>query len=595
MMEKDKDITGYTTFGIPVKAAWFAEYTSEKELLRLSRTQEFIENEVLHIGGGSNLLFTEDFNGLVLHSRIMGMRRYDKDSETVYAIVGAGEKWTDFVEWCLDEGLAGVENLSGIPGEVGASPVQNVGAYGVEAKDVIQNVEVFDAMTRQTKTFTNEECRFGYRDSRFKHEWKGRYYVLRVSFRLRPSLEAKNIEYGTLKHLADKLGHTPDIREVAREVVALRDSKLPNPGIMGSAGSFFKNPVVSRFFLQDEMLRTNPDIPYYEISGNPGMVKVPAGWLIEHSGLKGKTVGGAKVYEKQCLVIVNTGDATSTDVVTLSEEVKDTVRREMGITLQPEVNFIDTSMKITVLGSGTSKGVPEVACGCRVCRSEDKRDKRLRASVLVQTHGLDLLIDVSPDFRSQALEHGINHLDALLITHSHYDHVGGFDDLRPFCGTGKFPVYLRPDVNRDLHNRLDYCFRKNPYPGVPTFDMHELDNSPVYIDGVKITPISVMHGSLPIVGYRIGDFAYITDAKTIPEEELKKLEDLEVLIVNALRPKLHFAHFNFEEAVELVRRVRPKEAYLTHFNHEVGFHNDLETRFGEHIHPAYDGLTLEIK
>ena len=203
---ENKDITEFTTFGIPVKARYFAEYSSERELLALSRREEFINNEVLHIGGGSNLVFLNDYNGLVLHSSIKGISEYRKDEDTVFAIVGAGEKWTDFVEWCLDCSLAGVENLAHIPGEVGASAIQNVGAYGVEAKDVIHAVECFDTITRKTVRFSNKECKFGYRDSVFKHEGRGRYFVLRVSFRLNPDGKACNLEYGPLKTLADRLG-----------------------------------------------------------------------------------------------------------------------------------------------------------------------------------------------------------------------------------------------------------------------------------------------------------------------------------------------------------------------------------------------------
>lgn len=592
MFEKDKDITRLTTFGIPAKAALFAEYSSVKELLRISRSQEFTDNEVLHIGGGSNLLFLGDFKGLVLHSAMKGITRYDKNPDTTYVIACSGEKWTDFVDWCIAEGLSGVENLAGIPGEVGAAPVQNVGAYGVEAADVIHNVECFDTVTREIKVFTNEECRFTYRDSRFKHDWKGRYYVLRVSFRLRPSAEASNLDYGPLRLYKERLGHTPTAAEAAAEVVRIRNAKLPDPAVTGSAGSFFKNPVVSRYLFEEEILPANPDMPYYVIDDHT--VKIPAGWLIEHSGLKGARSGGAIVYPKQCLVIANDGDATGRDVRDLAERVVTTVRRKMGVSLAPEVNYIDTSVKVTILGSGTSKGVPEVGCACRICSSPYAKDKRRRASALVKTHGMNILIDASPDFRAQAIDTGIFSLDAVLITHSHYDHVGGFDDLRPFCARGKMPVYLKKDVDSDLHRRLDYCFREHPYPGVPTFEMNEIGDRPFFIKGLKVIPISVMHGNLPILGYRIGDFAYVTDAKTIPEEEMEKLEGLKVLVVNALRPREHFAHMSFHEAVELIGRLRPEEAYLTHFNHEAGMHHELENMFGPHIHPAYDGLEIDI-
>ena len=601
VFETDKDITPFTTFGIAAKAHLFAEYKSVKELTLISRSPEYLENEVLHIGGGSNLLFIHDFDGLILHSGIKGIQRYDKDADTVFVIAGAGVKWTDFVDWCVDEGLAGVENLAGIPGEVGAAPVQNVGAYGVEAKDVIHSVECFDTVSRKLVTFKNHECDFSYRDSRFKHEWKGRYFVVRVSFRLTPSNVARHLEYGPLTSLEERLGHRPDIREVADEIVKIRNTKLPDPNSIGSAGSFFKNPIVNKYFFKESMQALDPDIRNFEVLDKDGkpdehLVKVPAGWLIEHCGLKGKSIGGAYIYPDNCLVIANRGDATAEDVRRLADFVIDEVRRRFAVILHPEVNYIDTEIEVTILGSGTSKGVPEVACDCRVCRSNSSFDKRLRASALVKTHGMNILIDASPDFRYQALREKILDLDAVLLTHSHYDHVGGIDDLRPFCAYHNIPIYLQKDVNDDLHKRLDYCFRPVPYPGVPTFDMHEVGLEPFFINGLKIIPIRVMHGKLPILGYRIGDFAYITDAKTIPEDELDKLQNLKVLVVNALRySREHFAHMTIEESIALVKRLKPQEAYFTHFNHEAGLHWEMEHDFPPHIHPCYDCLRLLIK
>ncbi len=589
---ENKDITSFTTFGIPVKAKYFAEYSSERELLAISRKEEFLNNEVLHIGGGSNLLFLDDFNGLVLHSAIKGMTEYKKDDETVYAIVGAGEKWTDFVEWCLERNLAGVENLAHIPGEVGASAVQNVGAYGVEAKDVIHTVECFDTLSRKTVVFSNEECEFGYRDSLFKHDdVRGRYYVLRVSFRLNPDGKARYLDYGPLRSLSERLNRQPSIREVAQEVTDVRKSKLPEPSEIGSAGSFFKNPVVSTHFYE-KMKEEHPEMPGYPTGD--GLMKLSAAWLIDRAGMKGFSVGGAQVYDKQPLVIVNNGNATAQDVRRLADEVILKVRSSFYITLKPEVNFIDTSITVTVLGSGTSKGVPEIGCICRVCSSEDPRDKRLRASVLVETIGLRLLIDPSPDFRQQALRLRLADIDAVLVTHSHYDHVGGFDDLRPFCANADLPIYLRRDVDADLHKRLDYCFREHPYPGVPTFDMHVVGEEPFYINGLKITPVEVMHGKLPILGYRIGNFAYVTDAKTISDVEKEKLMDLDVLIINSLRDKPHFAHFSYAEAIDMVKELRPKRAYLTHFNHEAGLHTELEARCPENVRPCYDGMVIKL-
>ncbi len=591
-IEKDKDITAYTTFGVPVKTKYFAEYASERELLKLSRSEEYLSSEVLHIGGGSNLLFLHDFDGMILHSAVKGIKEYRKDDDTVYVIAGAGEKWIDFVDWCVDHNIAGVENLAGIPGEVGASAIQNVGAYGVEACDVIFAVECFDSQTRQVVRFSNEECRFGYRDSIFKNELRNRYYVLRVSFRLRPSDVAENLRYAGLKDLGERLGHAPTIREVADEVVRLRDSKLPDPRELGSGGSFFKNPVVPERMCMALRRDFDPEMPAWPVAG--GGMKLSAAWLIDKAGMKGVRQGGAQVYERQPLVLVNRDNATGEDVRRLADRVIRAVRTKFYVSLKPEVNFIDTSMTVTILGSGTSKGVPEVGCGCRVCSSTDPRDRRLRASALIETAGMRILVDPSPDFREQALREAIDDIDAVLITHSHYDHVGGIDDLRPFCSGGDLPMYVREDVDGDLRRRLDYCFYDKPYPGVPTFKMNVIGNEPFSINGLTVLPIEVLHGSKPIYGFRIGDFAYVTDAKTIAPEEMEKLEGLDTLVLNALRDKPHFAHLTIAEAVQIVEELQPRRVYLTHMNHEVGLHDEFASRLPEPIKPAYDGLKIRI-
>ncbi|MCH5241344.1 MAG: UDP-N-acetylmuramate dehydrogenase [Muribaculaceae bacterium] len=589
--EHNKDLTNLTTFKIGASAKLYAEYKNVEELRAISFSEEFLDNEVFYLGGGSNVLFNGDFNGLVLKSRINGIKKYQKNKETVFAIAGASENWSDFVKWTIDEGLAGLENLSGIPGTVGASPVQNIGAYGVEVGSLIHKVECFDIITKETVTFSAEECKFGYRDSLFKNEGKGRYIVLRVSYKLKNSIIAQNLEYGPLKSLQEKLGRIPSISDVAEEVLKTRDSKLPKPDEIGNAGSFFKNPIVRIYFYKEVMSALYPEIPYYKTE-DPLYIKISAGWLIENAGLKGFCIGGAEVYPKQCLVIANKGNATAQDVIEVAEHVKRKVLEKFGITLQPEVNIVDTDIKVTILGSGTSKGIPEVGCFCPVCRSDSQKDKRTRCSALVETKGVKLLIDVSPDFRQQALATEITYLDAALITHSHYDHVGGFDDLRPFCIGTKFPVYLRKDVNEDLHRRLDYCFKDTLYPGVPSFEVHEIDEAPFIIKGVKIIPITVLHGKLPIVGYRIGDFAYVTDAKTIPETEMEKLQNLDVLILNGLRFKDHFAHFTVEEALKTINELKPNRAYLTHFCHEIGKHEDFQSSLPPNVFACYDGLII---
>lgn len=593
--EKDKDITKLTTFGIPVKAKYFYEYKNVNDLIKVCRSNEYRENRVFHIGGGSNLLFIRDFEGLVLHSGIKGIKIYDKDNTTTFVIAGAGENWENLVDFCVDRGLAGLENMAGIPGEVGASPVQNVGAYGVEAKDVIHSVECLDRKTLQIVKFSNKECGFSYRNSNFKTIWRNRYYVLRVSFRLTRSTEARNVSYGSLRDLRER-SKMVTISQVRDYVKIIRNSKLPDPKEVGSAGSFFKNPVVRRKYYEFEMLNLDSTIPHYNIEGDDEHVKIPAGWLIEHAGLKGDRIGGAYVYQSNCLVLANNGNATAEDVVRLSKKVVRNVNQYFHVPLEPEVNFIDSSIKVTVLGSGTSKGVPELLCDCGVCRSENPLDHRLRASVLVETMGVTLLIDASPDFREQALRCDLRHIDGVLITHEHYDHVGGIDDLRPYCFNAPIDMYMKEDVKQHLMQRLEYCFRSQKYPGVPSFEIHEINPSePFFVKGVEIQPIEVHHGKLPILGFRIGKFAYITDAKTISDSEKEKLEGLDVLIVNALREREHFAHFTIQQALELIKEVKPKRAFLTHLCHEVGHHHAFDASLPANVSPAFDGLRIEIK
>lgn len=592
LLRHDVDLTKMLTFGINSKALLFAEYDSLRQLERISRMPAFRDNQIFHIGGGSNLLVFGTFDGLVLHSRIKGITEYSKNEEEHFVIAGAGEKWSDLVDWTISHGYTGMECMAGIPGEVGAAPVQNVGAFGAEAKDVIFSVECFDTETRETVRLSAEECGFGYRTSRLKEEWKNRYFVLRVSFRLRKSDYAENFEYESIKKFADSLDHRATTLEVRNEVLRLRGERLPDPNVIGSAGSFFKNPIVHKNFFADEVLRHCPDVPSYEVDYR--RVKIPAGWLIQRAGLSGKSVGGAEVYPGNCLVIINKGNATASDVKSLAEEVRSEVNRQFGVRLFPEVNYIDTSLTVTVLGTGTSKGIPEVGCDCKVCASADPRDKRLRSSVLINTMGRTFMIDASPDFRQQAIANSIYHIDALLLTHVHYDHVGGMDDLRPFCLNGDIPVYCREDVDRDLRKRIDYCFRDKKYPGVPVFDTHIINDRPFLVKGVKVIPISVNHGELPIVGYRIGKFAYVTDCKTIDDREKEKLRGVEVLIINALRDRDHFAHLTIDEAIALIDEVRPVKAYLTHLCHEAGRDSDLRKRLPKGIEPAYDGQVIRI-
>lgn len=258
-------------------------------------------------------------------------------------------------------------------------------------------------------------------------------------------------------------------------------------------------------------------------------------------------------------------------------------------------------MELTFLGTGTSTGVPQLRCGCEVCRSTDPRDSRLRTSALVETGGKRILIDCGPDFREQMLRHGVrsvdDRLDALLLTHQHYDHVGGIDDLRPYCYGIEpgFPIYCQGDVARDLRARLPYCFSEHPYPGVPRIDLHEIKAGiPFQAAGVEVLPLGVNHYLLDILGFRIGALGYVTDAKKIPDATVEALKGVDTLVINALRHTEHISHLSLEEALEMVRRIGPRVAYLTHISHQLGLHAEVEPALPEGVRLAYDGLKIQI-
>lgn len=252
-------------------------------------------------------------------------------------------------------------------------------------------------------------------------------------------------------------------------------------------------------------------------------------------------------------------------------------------------------MKIIFLGTGTSTGVPEIGCQCEVCTSKDKRDWRLRTSAVVETEGKRILIDCGPDFRWQVITNRIYQLDAVLITHEHYDHVGGLDDLRPFCRYGEVNVYAEENVAYAIKTRIPYVFAANKYPGVPNIHMHAITTEPFEAAGLEIIPIRLMHGKLPILGYRIGRLAYLTDLKTIPESEFPKLEGVDLLVINALRrDSKHPTHAGLDEALAYIQRIQPKEAYLVHESHKIGLHTEVEKLLPPHVHLAYDNLSVEF-
>ena len=252
-------------------------------------------------------------------------------------------------------------------------------------------------------------------------------------------------------------------------------------------------------------------------------------------------------------------------------------------------------MKITILGTGTSTGVPEIGCRCEVCTSHNSKDKRLRSSVLIEKDGKRILIDATPDFREQMMGLPFRKIDGILITHEHYDHVSGLDDLRTFGRFGEIDIYAEKNVKDALMNRIPYCFASQKYAGVPNLKITEIDIAPFTIEGIDIVPIRVMHYMLPILGFRIGNFAYLTDVKTVPDEELKKLKGLDVLIVSALRKRDHISHQTLDEAVALIHKIEPKQAYLTHLSHKMGLHDEVESELEEGIGIAYDGMELKVK
>lgn len=256
---------------------------------------------------------------------------------------------------------------------------------------------------------------------------------------------------------------------------------------------------------------------------------------------------------------------------------------------------MDTKTKITFLGTGTSQGVPIIACGCEVCLSGDQRDKRLRSSVLVQINKLNIVIDTGPDFRQQMLNTGIQNLSAVLFTHEHKDHVAGLDDVRPFNFINRraVDIYAETRVQESLKREYAYIFSENPYPGIPEINMHLIDERPFFIDGVEIIPIRVMHHLLPVLGFRIGNFAYLTDMKTLPINEEAKLQNLDALVLTSLRKEPHISHMNLDEALELSEKLKPRRTYLTHLSHRFGLHAEEQQKLPENVFIAYDGLMIE--
>ncbi len=334
MLYQDVSLKKYNTFGIDVNTKYLYVYTSVEELTDfLSATPE--KNiRYLFLGGGSNVLFTTNFDGVILHSQIKGIE-ITQNGTDVYVRSGAAVVWDDLVARCVENNLYGIENLSLIPGFVGASPVQNIGAYGVEVKDVIEMVEAIEYTTGKKRTFANSECCFGYRDSIFKNELKNKYIITHVTFKLSIN-ERFTLNYGNIQAAMNAKNIPVTLQSVRDTIIEIRNSKLPDHTKTGNAGSFFKNPVVSED-LFGQLANDFPEIPSYESHNG---VKIPAAWLIEQCGLKGAKRGDAAVHTLQPLVIINTGNAKASDIVGLSRLVIDSVESKFGIRLEPEVNII---------------------------------------------------------------------------------------------------------------------------------------------------------------------------------------------------------------------------------------------------------------
>lgn len=335
MLQENINITPFTTFGVKVISRYFATFSSIEELRKL--LAEVKDQQLLVLGGGSNMLFRKDYEGITIKNEITGISVIEENEESVLLKVGAGEVWHNFVLYSIEHNLGGIENLSLIPGSVGASPMQNIGAYGVEIKDVFDSLEAIEIATGELHTFSHQDCQFGYRESVFKKELKGKYIIVSVSYKLskQPKL---NTSYGAINSELATRGITqPSIKDVSDVVIAIRQSKLPDPKEIGNAGSFFKNPVIPKSHYI-ALQKTYENIPSYPVSEDT--VKVPAGWLIDNAGWKGKTIGEYGVHKNQALVLVNYGKANGNDIFQLSEDIIADIYKRYQIKLEREVNII---------------------------------------------------------------------------------------------------------------------------------------------------------------------------------------------------------------------------------------------------------------
>lgn len=337
IIEANKSLKSLNTFGVDVRAKYFAQVTTTDEFKELIQTEEFQNNEYLIIGGGSNILFTQDFDGLVIHNLLGGIEVLREEGDHVWLRVASGENWHEIVMYAVGKGLGGIENLALIPGSAGATPVQNIGAYGVEIKDTIETVRTIEIATGETRVFAHDECKFGYRTSIFKTDLHGQYFITGITLKLTKNKQP-TAHYASLDTmLADKGITEPTIRDIAESVIAIRQSKLPDPAVLGNAGSFFKNPEVNRD-LFEKIHALHPDMPFYEMDN--GQVKIPGGWLIDTAGWRGRREGDVGSHEKQALVLVNYGSATGAEVATFAHAIQTDIREKFGIDLEPEVTIL---------------------------------------------------------------------------------------------------------------------------------------------------------------------------------------------------------------------------------------------------------------
>lgn len=336
-IQENQSLKIFNTFGIDVSANYFVEASTLHEIREALAFVREKQIKLLILNGGSNILFTQDFDGLVLKINLKGIDLTSQNDEFVYLTVQAGEKWHNFVRWALEKDFGGLENLSLIPGNAGTAPMQNIGAYGMEVKDVITELSALEISTTDVKKFSNEECQFGYRESVFKNELKNQFIILDVTFKLTKINHQLHTNYGAIQSELENLNiQNPTIQDISTAVISIRQSKLPDPKVLGNSGSFFKNPLIPK--VQFDGLKIHyPTISGYQ-SGE--QIKVAAGWLIEQAGWKGKRFGDAGVHEKQALVLVNYGNATGKEIYELSQKIVDDVKNKFGIVLEREVNIL---------------------------------------------------------------------------------------------------------------------------------------------------------------------------------------------------------------------------------------------------------------